>query len=85
MPIIDNEPLECLDAGMDPDTCQGEIELRWPLSGTGRSFPRCDKHWEERCHRQEEINQRYGHPDSNAGAPSDFDPSYAGEHWDEDY
>jgi hypothetical protein len=34
---------------------------------------------------QEGINQRYGHPDSDAGAPSDFDPSYAGERWDDDY
>lgn len=71
---------ECLDAGPDGAGCEGVIEYRYPLSGTGRSFPRCDKHWDERCQRQEEINQRYPH-----NAPSDFDPSYAGERWDDDY
>jgi hypothetical protein len=78
-----SEPLECLDAGMNP-TCEGEIEMRWPLSGTGRSFPRCEKHWGERLDLQEGLNQRYGHPDSDI-PPSDFDPTYAGERWSDDY
>jgi len=51
-----------------------------PLSGTGKAFPRCDKHWEQRLDKQEDINRRYP-----VNAPQDFDPSYAGEHWDEDY
>ena len=70
---------ECLDAGMYPDDCDGEVEYRMPLSGTGRSFPRCEKHWDARLIRQQEINERYPH-----NAPSDFDPSYAGEVWGED-
>jgi hypothetical protein len=73
-----DEPLECLE-GHD-GTCKGTIELRWPLSGTGRSFARCDKHWEERVIIQEGINQRYP-----THAPADFDPLYAGERWDDDY
>lgn len=67
----------CLDSGPD---CAGAVEYRMPLSGTGRSFPRCDSHWEERLRVQDGINRRYP-----AQPPSDWDPAHAGEHWDEDY
>ena len=67
------EALDCLDG---PIGCEGSTEYRTPLSGTGRSFPRCSKHWDERLTRQDEINRRY--PQT---APSDFDPGYAGEEW----
>lgn len=73
------ETLECLDG---PVMCKGEVRYRMALSGTGRSFPRCDKHWDDRLDVQDGINSRY--PDSPF-APSGFDPSYAGESWDEDY
>lgn len=63
------------------DNCQGPVEYRLPLSGTGRAFPRCEFHWEKRLDEQERINRRYG----GDVPPSDFDPTYAGEHWDEDY
>lgn len=81
-PLLDEwgDPVECLDAGPDPTGCEGPVEYRMALSGTGRSFPRCDKHWDERCDRQEEINQRYPYHQ-----PADFDPMYAGERWDDDY
>lgn len=71
------DPVECLESG---DECDGAVEYRMALSGTGRPFPRCDKHWGERLEKQEQINARYPH-----NAPSDFDPSYAGERWDDDY
>jgi hypothetical protein len=71
-----NHMLECLDG---PNGCEGEVELRMPLSGTGKPFPRCDHHWDLRLDRQEQINNRYP-----AQPPSDFDPMYAGERWDED-
>lgn len=74
------DTLTCLDKL--GDNCSGEVEYRMPLSATGRPFPRCEKHWEERLEQQEEINKRY--PDSPT-PPSDFDPTYAGERWDEDY
>ena len=38
------------------------VEYRMALSMTGRSFPRCDKHWQQRLDEQERINERY--PDS---------------------
>lgn len=73
----DIEPLECLDG---PEDCAGAVEYRYPLSGTGRSFVRCDAHWDKRLAVQEGIDRRYP-----SHQPSDFDPSYAGESWDEDY
>ncbi len=73
-----DDDLQCLDHHQGG--CEGEVEYRYALSATGRSFPRCDAHWSARLDEQERINQRYPQH-----APSDFDPSYAGESWDEDY
>lgn len=77
MPHATTTDLRCLNEYLD---CAGAIEYRMPLSGTGRSFARCDKHWSDRLDVERGINERYP-----VHAPSDFDPSYAGEHWDEDY
>lgn len=77
---------ECLDALMDEvmddprGGCEGTVEYRMPLSATGRSFPRCEKHWAERLDKQREIDKRYPYHQ-----PADFDPMYAGERWDDDY
>lgn len=71
--------MECLD-DYGEGTCSGPVEYRMALSATGRSFPRCEKHWAERLEEQDRINARYPQH-----APSDFDPSYAGERWEEDY
>ena len=68
----------CLDS-YDGE-CSGQVEYRWPLSGTGNSFPRCDHHWVLRCEIEEGIRNRYPYH-----APSDFDPAYAGESWGDDY
>lgn len=73
-PTEPDEP-ECMNG---PDGCQGATEYRAPLSGTGKSFARCDAHWEARLEAQQGINERY--PQQQ---PADFDPSYAGESWDE--
>jgi hypothetical protein len=75
---MDQEKLECLD-DYGEGTCSGPVEYRMALSATGRSFPRCEKHWEERLATQEGINERYPQQ-----PPPDFDPAYAGESWDED-
>ena len=74
---LPEEELECLDG---PVMCEGPVELRYPLSPTGRWFPRCDKHWADRLDVQEGINSRYPYHQ-----PADFDPSYAGESWGDDY
>lgn len=68
---------ECLN--YDPATCKGPVEYRPSLSPSGKSFPRCDYHWGERLKEQDRINATYPQQ-----APSDFDPGYAGETWDED-
>jgi len=69
--------LECLESGPD---CSGPVEYRMSLSPSGKSFPRCEHHWERRLDEQERINRDY--PDSPI-APPWFDPSYAGESWDD--
>ena len=75
-----SEELRCLD-DRGADDCGGTIEYRDALSSTGVRFARCDNHWEARLHEQERINDRY--PDSPI-PPSDFDPSYAGESWNDE-
>ena len=72
-----DEILECLDS--HGDSCDGTIEYRYPLSSTGRSFPRCERHWDMAVEHQEGINRRYP-----SQQPADFDPMYAGERWDEE-
>jgi hypothetical protein len=69
--------VHCLQDGPD---CQGAVEYRMPLSGTGKPFARCDHHWNLRLIEQDRINRTYP-----THAPADFDPSYAGERWDDDY
>ena len=71
--------LECLD-DYGEGTCKGKVEYRMAMSSTGRNFPRCEKHFEERLETQQGINERYG----SICPPADFDPAYAGESWDED-
>lgn len=77
--LVPGEKLLCLEYDPDDPDCSGPVEYRMPLSGSGRSFPRCDKHWAVRLDVQEEINRKYP-----TNQPSDFDPAYAGERWDED-
>jgi hypothetical protein len=68
--------LRCITPG---PSCAGPVEYRAALSATGKSFPRCDRHWEERLDREALLRERY--PDSPF-PPADFDPTYAGESWD---
>lgn len=71
------DELRCLDA--HEGNCKGPVEYRMALSPSGKQFPRCERHWEERLEEQERINQRYP-----VMRPADFDPLMAGERWDED-
>lgn len=54
-----SENIECLDS-YDGIGCEGEVEHRPPMSPTGRWFPRCEKHFEERFAKQEQTVRRYG-------------------------
>ncbi len=79
-----NDELKCLDRhDQDRSPCTGATEYRYPLSGTGRPFPRCDGHWEKRLELQEQINERYA-PTSDV-PPAGVDPTYANERWSDDY
>lgn len=78
--VEEAEDLECIGSVPDGSTCRGPVERRWPLSGTGRWFARCDGHWEERLRLEEDLRARY--PQSQ---PRDWSPLDAGESWDEDY
>lgn len=73
--------LECLDEHPDNSGCQGAVEYHLnPYSDSLKAWPRCEKHYGEYVDRMEGIALRYP-----VNAPSDFDPSYAGERWDDDY
>lgn len=76
--MTDNDELECLNSGDPNNPCKGPVEYH--STGMGKAFPRCEKHWTKRLETEERINQRYP-----VHAPSDFDPTYCGERWDDDY
>lgn len=72
---------DCLDG---PQGCEGEVFDRPSRSGSGMCFPRCEKHYDDYAVRMDAVHAktRARYPRQ---APADFDPSYAGERWDEDY
>lgn len=83
---VEAEQLTCLDRREDRDECRGTVEFRPGMSGTGRRFPRCDFHWEKRVELQDRLRHDYGVDSSPGVRPAwDFDESYAGERWDEEY
>ena len=79
-PLGETCAVECIEDTALDHPCKGGVEYRESLSGTGTPIPRCDSHWSKRLDLQHDLAVRYPRE-----APSDFDPYYAGEHWDEDY
>ncbi len=63
------------------DQCRGEVSERASFAGTGTLIAECAAHLD----RSIESNQRHReiYPDS-PNAPSWFDPTDAGERWDDD-
>jgi hypothetical protein len=72
--------IECLDR--HKGGCSGEVALRPSLTGTGMAIARCDRHWQKRLDLQ--TQDRIDYPDSPI-PPAWFDPTAAGERWDDDY
>jgi hypothetical protein len=72
-----DEPIECID-DWGEGACRGPVLYRMP-PGANRSFPRCEHHWDIRLAELERIERTYP-----TNPPSDFDPTYAGERWEED-
>jgi len=68
-PVLDAS--ECLDYSPE---CSGAVEYRIPMSGTGRSFARCDHHMSIRWAMQERLTRDYGVPLVYDG--SDYDSDY---------
>ena len=73
---------DCLDR--DDSPCEGAVFERLTMSGSGMTFPRCDKHYQAYADRlrpvMADIRRRYPKQ-----APADFDPYACGESWDEDW
>ena len=65
----------------NPDDCAGTVQLRPSLSGSGMAIARCDHHWKLRLKGDEQLRRDY--PDSPI-PPAWFDPTIAGERWDDD-
>lgn len=76
----DTETLVCMDEHRGD--CRGPVEYHSVDPGRARAFPRCDRHWGDRLHRRENSLERYENSDI---APAWFDPTAAGERWDDDY
>ncbi|AGT12718.1 hypothetical protein PBI_WHIRLWIND_122 [Mycobacterium phage Whirlwind] len=75
--------MDCLDS--HTGACQGDVSEYYALSGSGLTYPRCEHHYAEYVERvqprMDEIRERY--PDTDQ-PPAWFDPTYAGERWNED-
>ena len=74
-------PVKCLDR--HKGACEGEVEYHHnPYSSSLKAWPRCDKHYTAYVEYMAGVSQRY--PDT-PNPPPGFDPSYAGETWNDDY
>lgn len=69
----------CLDQNED---CSGPVRFWYSGGMNGRSWPRCTHHGRKRLADYESSLEKYADSDV---PPGWFDPSYAGERWEEDY
>lgn len=68
---------DCLDYS---DDCSGPVEL-WTTGTSMRAWPRCTHHRDKRWDAYDKSIERYADSDV---APSWFDPTIAGERWEDD-
>lgn len=78
--VLDPEEVYCIDER--DGLCDGAVELRPSLTGTGTPISRCDFHWAKRLEWDAEHREKY--PDTDV-PPLWFDPLAAGERWNDDY
>lgn len=81
-------PLTHEDCANGPEGCDGDVAQYTSRSGATVSA-RCDRHQDAYDAHMDEVeaalNARYpGWDIPGSSAPADFDPTYAGESWDED-
>ena len=79
-----HEPEECLGFGDERVPCKGTVEYRWNGYNDGKSSLRCAAHGDAQIDRANDPNSVAKYADSDV-PPSWFDPTIAGERWDEDY
>lgn len=72
------EASNCLEYG---DDCRGPVEFH-TVGASLKAWPRCEYHAEQRMDRYENSIEKYADSDI---APDWFDPTIAGERWDDDY
>lgn len=81
------DPEDCLDFHLGD--CEGEVEYRIPMSPSGKSFPRCEKHMSDRWATQERLTRDYGVPltydGSDSGDPFAYGDPYIGWNEENDY
>ncbi|AEF57296.1 hypothetical protein PBI_WINKY_128 [Mycobacterium phage Winky] len=79
--------VDCVDHNHTDElgACEGVVSLYASLSGSGESYPRCERHYRLYVERvQPQIDAiRRDYPDTDQ-PPDWFDPTYAGERWNED-
>lgn len=73
------DPTDCFD--YDEASCEGPVYEYYSRSGITKAT-RCERHQMQKEAKLDEIAHRY--PDSDV-APAWFDPTYAGERWNDDY
>lgn len=74
---LGRDSLVCMDG---PEGCAGPVEMRTtPDREDFAHFPRCEAHFERRLLESEKVLELL-----SPTPPAWFDPSYAGEHWDEE-
>lgn len=65
---------ECLDwRDSVTNDCEGPVEYRLAMSGTGISYPRCEKHFEARWETQQRLARDYGVPVYYTGNDRDYE------------
>jgi hypothetical protein len=75
---IEIDEHECMDKDCYDIECRGEVQMRYSQMGTPN--PRCEAHQDRRDGVEQHIREL-----ESPLPPDDFDESYAGEHWNEDY
>jgi len=63
--------------------CEGDVEWRMNPRTWGPWGAMCEKHYMERLDFEDDTNRKYG--TYSSVPPEGFDPTAAGENWDEDY
>jgi hypothetical protein len=87
--ITMNEEDLCVERDLGNTPCSGDVLSYLSKSGLTVTL-RCELHQDEHRERMEELEGRLqrdypGYDNPHSSPPAWFDPTYAGERWDDDY